>query len=1562
MIELTSKNLITYLQVNKIELDDDIIKKIKIYYSKSSNSSYSQDNAEFYYQCLQHHFNLAEIRVADETLISSFNANLYNTKKQKYIDTIISIVISDIPFMLQSIRIRFNQLGEIVNRVHSMSLVVKRSVDSKTVEIDEYSNGELEDGAKFESFLQFQLEQIPDSKIDYVKLCIVETIEIVKNIVADWQPCVNKLSQIIDLVKQKPQQKYLEISNFLNWIKNDNFAIFGIVDLDANCEFKKDTGLGLFSKKVSNIININEYFPKVTSNNLRAISISKMTKSFYLHRTEHMDNIIIKFDDYIFCFTGFFSSSSFSHSIFNIPYLQNKADYLLKKSRYRKGQHANKTLLKILENLPKEWLFQTKRSLIYKIANKILSHNELQQINVYISQDVCSCFYTIFVYMPKSVFNSILRNKIQRYLSDKLAASESFFQIYYSNSTLTRIEFTIYSEKQDINYAKLIQDIKELAIDWNLELYKEFKLHYSIDTARKLIQKYQDSFSIAYKDNNSIKNAVVDIINIESVSKKGIKTSLAKTLKNKIWQLSLKLYVKGMDIKLSDILPILDNMGFYVISEEPFKVTNTSINQQIAVIRSFNISRKDGVEFNFIDKEIFLTGFKAILNKTIENDNFNSLIIKSKLNVYQVNVLRSIFRYLKQIRFLYSYKFTVSIFSKNYKVTQLLFKLFDAKFNPNIALNENYITIIKKQIITYLDAINSRNDDTVIRSYLAVIGDAILRTNFYQDNKAQYLTYKIQSGNIAFMPKPCPKYEIFVYSMRFEGIHLRLGNIARGGLRWSDRVEDYRTEILGLVKAQQVKNTIIVPVGSKGGFVLKNTMLSKKQILIEGIDCYQQFIQALIDITDNIVDYKIVKPKKVNVIDGDDPYLVVAADKGTATFSDIANAVSEKNNFWLGDAFASGGSIGYDHKKIGITARGVWESVKRNFKELDKDIQNEDFTIAAIGDMSGDVFGNGMLLSKHIKLVLAFNHQHIFIDPNPDIVVSFNERQRLFNMAGSTWLDYTESLISIGGGVYERSAKLIILSNEAQNLLKVRKKEYPPDELIRLILKAEVELLWNGGIGTYVIASNQNNADAQDKTNDNLRVFASDLRCKVIGEGGNLGLTQLARIEYCSLGGKCYTDAIDNSAGVDCSDHEVNLKILLNIIVNSGEISFVKRNKMLELMEVEITQLCLLNNYQQTQAISIYSQANSNRLTDQITAFDCLEGSGLLDRDNEFVAASATLKEKLTTSKCLTKPELAVLLAYSKMYLYQKLLPTNICDDKFLQKSLFSYFPSLIQQKYAKFISKHRLKNEIILTVIVNDLANKLGPSFPINAHFLTYCSYVDIAKAYLITNQLLGIDKLFNKIKNLDNKISIYTQYTMFSMLVDTQISNIYYLLLNHTNIDISSFLEQNQNSYQMLLINMKNYLSDITKIKQDKLLAVNVPKDIALEVASVSNLYNVLDIINIINKTAVNYDRAATYYLKISKLLNIRWLITNIKLLSYKSTLHLKAEFNLLQQLRTIHNEITCLALKLDNFAEFEKTKSQEIIRINATIDELKESYNVDFATFSVLVNDLGKLTPRY
>jgi glutamate dehydrogenase len=1040
-------------------------------------------------------------------------------------------------------------------------------------------------------------------------------------------------------------------------------------------------------------------------------------------------------------------------------------------------------------------------------------------------------------------------------------------------------------------------------------------------------------------------------------------------------QVFLKIF-RGQDsIPISDLLPMLENMGLKVLAERPYELEFTAGKRAWIQDLELKMQSAAAIPVEALDHEI-KSAFTAVWTGRMDNDSFNQLTLSAGLPWRIVTVLRALSRYLLQAGLPFSQGYIAQVLVDHPVIARLLADLFIARFDPALksAARPKSLARLDKHIALALEAVTGSDEDRILRG-LWITLSATVRTNaFITDANGRhkpYLSFKIESQKLRELPLPRPLFEIFVFSPRMEGVHLRMGHVARGGIRWSDRREDFRTEILGLMKAQQVKNTVIVPVGAKGGFVVRRMPAGREAQAAEVVACYQILIRGMLDITDNIVGNRIVPPPNVVRHDADDAYLVVAADKGTATFSDTANAISHEYGFWLGDAFASGGSAGYDHKKMAITARGAWECVKRHFREIGVDIQNQNFIVAGIGDMGGDVFGNGMLQSRHIRLVAAFNHQHIFIDPTPDAERSFMERRRLFELPRSTWQDYSKQVMSQGGGIYPRTAKSLSLSREAQALLELP-AQTTPNETIKAILRSHVDLMWNGGIGTYVKAAAESHGDVGDRSNDAVRIDARELNCKVIGEGGNLGVSQLGRIEFARRGGRLNTDFIDNSGGVNCSDVEVNLKILLNPAVRARQITRAARDRLLAQMTAEVAALVLRNNYLQSQALSTGEFQAKQRLSESAYVIRALERSGDLNRALEYLPSDEEIAERRKGGEGLTRPELAVILSYGKIWLYRALIHSDVPEDPFLSAELNRYFPEAVQRRFARSLRRHRLRREIIATAITNSLINRMGPVFPIRAQDDTGADPAAIARAYSIAREVFTIRDTWSQIEALDVKIPAAVQYTAMSQTTGLLTHMSYWLLENRRDdLDIKRAVSRYAPKVRLLFRELPGVLEVTEQARlaalRSTLMQQHVPESLAVRIASLQPMLCALDLVEVSMTARVDIVYAARAYFALGERIGLTWIKDQIDGLTAEGHWQAVARGTLRDNLYSLQRRLTARVLAVRG-RDTRARVAHWIARHGAAVDslqrvvvDLRTGPPPDFATLSVALQAVRRLLPE-
>lgn len=1314
-----------------------------------------------------------------------------------------------------------------------------------------------------------------------------------------------------------------EYAHFMHWLTDENYVFLGYREYDIlsvegipSLQINAATGLGILAKSQQSaylhpvpLTDLPEGLrERVTGG--RILIVSKTNSESTVHRPARMDYIGVKHVNTTGevlgekRFVGLFTSKGLSTPVADIPILRRKLQQVIELDNALPGSHDYKQIVAIFNSIPREELFWLEAKELHEDIRSIMHLQQERSVKLSIRPDPLGRGLAAMVVMPRDHFNAEVRKHIQDYLSQKLSASHVDYQLAMGEDE-SQLRFHFFFSTQtsyfEIDPLRLEADILEMTRTWD-DRVTERLINLQGDKGGKLAKSYLPLFDNSYKADTSINSAVHDIQAFEALGDQPYLVKIVNALESSSQDTitQVKLYHQGPRLALSDVMPILEHLGFRVLEQSTYTL---SLQTRHLGLDIFRVQDHQGRSINVrADAKRLEDALLALLNHQAEDDRLNQLVLTG-LTLRQVALLRAYQMYYAQLNAVTTHGFITDTLLKHPHIASLLFKTFAARFE---AAGNTEIFKIKEDIFEALDAVSSLPEDTVLRGLLNLI-EASVRTNFYLGK--DLISFKLESRNVSSMPEPRPLYEIAVSGLGVDGTHLRGGKVARGGIRWSDRPDDFRTEILGLMKTQMTKNAVIVPVGSKGGFVLKRAPAEREALRNYVQTQYKAFIRGLLDLTDNLVDGKIVHPKGLVIYDEPDPYLVVAADKGTATFSDLANETAAEYNFWLGDAFASGGSHGYDHKKEGITARGAWECVSRHFREMGHNIHTQPFTVAGIGDMSGDVFGNGMLYTPNIKLIAAFNHQHIFLDPDPDPEISFKERQRLFALPRSSWKDYNPNLISQGGGIFERSAKAIPLSPEAQQILGVQEGSLSGQELIKAILKMPVDLLWNGGIGTYVKASNETHTEVGDSSNDLVRINASDLRAKVIGEGGNLGLTQLARIEYARNGGRINTDAIDNSAGVDLSDHEVNIKILFQPLLASGKLSFAQRNQLLKDMSAEVNHLVLKDNYTQSLCLSLAKKRSQQDIMMFASLIDYLSNEGGLNTSVEFLPTQKHMLERQKNGEGLTRSELAILLAYTKMGLYQHLLESSLPDEPFFQHYLFDYFPQILEDTYPEAIKQHILRREIIATQFTNKVVDLLGITFVHRMVRDTAAVPGDIIRATLIAYELINVAGIQQKILALDDQISTEVQYDALEELVKA-IEGITTWILQQ-NLSIEALIQ----TFQQPLSRLRQELAMLLSPQEaerfhDSLksyTAARIPQDIAYEIAGFQYLATSMGMIQVTLKTQRNLSDTAKVFFELGERLSLGHLRNQLSSLPTSSKWDKIALNNLIIELRELQAKLT-------------------------------------------------------
>jgi glutamate dehydrogenase len=1512
--------------------------------------------------------------------------------------SVIMLSHDDVPFVVDSVRMVLNEFGyQIHFIVHFGGLKVMRDAKHNITKV--LPAGVIEPDAVTEAPIYIEIDRIPDETAKKaLEAQLLAVLEDVKLTVCDWRKMVTRAEESLSELQSNhtalDQEDVAESRDFLQWLINNNFTFLGARDYkligdgtNRALQMIPGTGLGVLRDESNSTISKTyaEMPPQARKMALskNILIIAKTNTISTVHRHTYTDYIGVKrFNAKGELigerrFIGLYTSTAYNSSPRHIPFLRHKVNQVLTDLGFPPDSHDGKEAVHILETLPRDDLFQASHEELLDLTLGIIQLKERKQIRLFVRRDAFYRYFTCLVYVPREIFTTDLALNMQSILMEALHGTACTFNTHFSDSVLARIHYQIRVDPKaavDYDVAKVEQDLVAIARSWSDELKDALSEKFDESRALKCFSKYHKAFPASYTECYLPKAAIKDIEKIESLSNEN---SLAMLFTQSQQQntLSLKLFHYDGNIVLSDVLPILEQMGLRVIGERPHEIkfrdgSKVWINDFDMIYTSPKLVDIEGI------KDVFFDAFKKIWFGQVENDGFNRLVLEANLTWQETTLLRAYTKYFRQIGFTFSQNYIEHALIANAEITRALVQLFALRFDPHCS----HKNVDMSDLITYieqlLDAVKSLDEDRILRRLLEVI-QATLRTNYYQHDDAgqpkSYLSFKFDPNLISDLPLPKPKFEIFVYSPRMEGVHLRAGKVARGGLRWSDRREDFRTEVLGLMKAQKVKNTVIVPEGAKGGFVLKRpnlSELSREDYQKEGVACYTLFISGLLDITDNIVDGHIVPPKNVVRYDEDDPYLVVAADKGTATFSDIANGIAQQYGFWLDDAFASGGSVGYDHKKMGITSRGVWVCAKRHFKELDINPDTDDFTVVGIGDMAGDVFGNGLLMSKHAKLLAAFNHLHIFLDPNPDAAKSYEERKRLFNLPRSAWSDYNPELISAGGGVHLRTAKSIKLTPEVKEALSIKEDVLTPNELIRAILKAPVDLIWNGGIGTFVKATTETHADAGDRTNDAIRLDGVDLRARVIAEGGNLGMTQAARVEYALNGGVVNTDFIDNSAGVDCSDHEVNIKILLNSMVASGEMTKADRNKLLESMTNEVGELVLLDNYEQSQMLSLESMVALQSM-DLFTQFmGDLEKEGRLDRKLECLPSDAAMVERKVNNNPLTRPEIAMLLAYSKMYLKQDILNSAVSEDAFFDKYLLTAFPKVLGDKYFEQMRQHSLRREIVSTQLCKAISDRMGVYFVDRLHRETGASVEFIIRAYAVAETIFDLENIWAQINALDYKVDTRVQYRMMLHL--------YYLIRRATRWFLRNYspdidIQATVNVFAPAIIELANALPTLLdgpdKEGYDMVIeqytSDGVPMALATRIAACSSMYTALDIIEAARQSKLPLEDMAKTYYQMGNQLELNWLRGLMNEYVVQNQWDELARAGFRDDLDRVQRElcIRVLTAKLpvkglplsERIDLWIQSYQFLLIRWKKLIADIHASDNVGFVTYSVVLREL-------
>ncbi len=1512
--------------------------------------------------------------------------------------TIVEIVHDDMPFLVDSSTMTLNRLGHEIHLTIHPVLMLERTPRGQVSRL--HPRGVDHPRTQAESFIHFEILREPDpNRHDDIVAALESTLADVRAAVADWPAMVAKLrvasAELPANAAMLSTNTVLESCRLLDWMADDHFTLLGYREyrLDRRGRGARlvgipETGLGILRDRPGEPPSEQVLNPRMqqVADSREPLVITKANTRATVHRPGYLDYVGVKVFDRQGRpvrerrFLGLYTSSAYSRQARDIPVLREKLREVLDRSGVTPGSHRAKALQHTLDSYPRDELFQISIEDLLRIAHGILNLQERHRVRLLIRREDFQRFYSCLVFVPRDRYRTSVRLRIEDILREELHGEQIDTNVEISESVLARMHVIVRSPPDSeprISFQAIERRIEETVTTWQDRLREDMLERFDEAHGNALYQRYCEAFPAAYREDVSPREAGFDIERIDDIlaGRTSMATSLYRPPQGADERLRFKICRSGAPLPLSQVVPMLEHMGVDVVSERPYRLRLEG--DQPVYIQDLDLIGQGGRSFDpHSCGERFQHCFRAALEGHVESDGHNRLVLLAQLDWRQIVVLRACTKYLVQTGMPFSQAYLQEVLTGAPALAAALVDLFAAQFDPETTerARQRLRHAAEARIEACLNSVSSLDEDRILRAYYDVVR-AMLRTNHFQHEADQapkaYLSFKLDPARLPELPRPRPRYEIFVYSPRMEGVHLRAAEIARGGLRWSDRREDFRSEILGLMKAQQVKNTVIVPNGAKGGFVCKRLPEGDRAaVQTEVRACYRMLIRGLLDITDNIVGKEIQPPPRVRRLDGDDPYLVVAADKGTATFSDLANTIAAEYDFWLSDAFASGGSHGYDHKKMGITARGAWEAVKRHFRELGIDVTSQTFTVAGIGDMSGDVFGNGMLQSDRIRLLAAFDHRHIFIDPDPDPALAFAERKRLFALPASSWEDYRADVISSGGGVYSRAAKSIELSAAAAQAIGVRERRITPPQLIQAILRMPVDLLWNGGIGTYVKAAAESHEDVGDRANIAVRVNGRELRCKILGEGGNLGITQRGRIEYAHTGGRLNTDFIDNSGGVDCSDREVNIKILLREAVDTGGLRMPARNRLLERMTDEVAELVLRTNYQQTQAISVLAARALERSNENASLLRWLERRGLLDRDLEFLPDDEEIADRRARGRGLTRPELAVMLSYAKIELYDALCASDITADPYLSEELSRYFPQPLRKRFAQHVPGHRLARQIVAMLITSSMINRMGPTFPMRAQEETGADAASVARAYTIARDVIGMRELWDGIEGLDARLLAPVQLDMLFESARQLRNTVYWFLRHHAGeLDVTAQVQTMRTGVSGLMHRLPELMPAVSARRLERAtqeyVQHSVPEALARRMASLPYSLATLDIVEVARQGGRDPADAARAYFELGRALKLDWLKQEIEKLAVEGRWQALGRGTLRGSVHDLQRQVLqrCLGERSRDDAEaavsaWLKAHRPVVVKTLHTLTEMQASKRVDFATLSVALEELRRL----
>jgi glutamate dehydrogenase len=1551
--------------------------------------------------------------------------------------TVVEIVTADAAFLVDSVRAELDRCGEPAERILHPQLVVERAPDGRLTRVfDIDDNADVPEHAIVESWMYIEADAIPATRHEQLAENLRRVLADVHFAVEDTPAMYQRLRQLADELRADPgdfdRETSQEAGDLLRWLADGNYMILGHAAYSANelanpqarARDADVEGVLRGNARISPI----ELLPAYRSGAPLVIFKSPLVST--VRRSVRYDCVTVvsptagRQGQTIHVFLGLITNAE-DGLVGRVPVVRRRIAEILLRSGVRADSHTGRRLLAALRTLPRDELLEAPTGDLLRLAQLVVARAEDKKVGVFARIHLNRDFVSVLVYFPSERFGPETRRRVKEVIARNWPGEIIGRDDRIVELDLARMQFLIAvrpgTQPASPDRASVEVEVARVTRRWSDDVYELIEQQHGEATAERLQRRYAGAIPEAYKEDFGPETAARDLLTLDELqADDGLAFELyTPTDPDEDADRRLKVFRTGQAVSLARALPIFAQMGIEVLDERPYEFELA--DAQDVWIYDFGLRLPAGVDFDETRSANVVDALRLLWRGQIEQDGFNALVVRTGMTWWQANVLRAYAKYLRQAGTTFSQGYIEQALADFPAIAAGIVELFEASFDPDRPADPDGCDAIVARIEEQLTEVASLDQDHILRSLVRLVR-ATLRTNAYRTDQIGdgdtlgsqaplgdtlgsqaplgdtlgsqaplgsqtpeglrgALAIKLNPRELPDLPAPRPMYEIWVYSPRVEGVHLRFGAVARGGLRWSDRREDFRTEILGLVKAQMVKNAVIVPTGSKGGFVpkqLPDPNVDRDAWLAEGIACYRIFISCLLDVTDNYVTdsdgvQRVVAPPRVRRYDGDDPYLVVAADKGTATFSDIANGIAIDYGFWLGDAFASGGSVGYDHKAMGITARGAWESVKYHFREMGIDTQREEFTVVGIGDMSGDVFGNGMLLSEHIRLVAAFDHRHVFLDPNPDAATSFAERQRLFALPRSSWADYDTSLISEGGGVYPRTLKSVPITPQVAQALGLAAgiTKLSPVELIHAILLAPVDLLWNGGIGTYIKASTEPHTAAGDKANDVLRADANQLRVKVIGEGGNLGCTQLGRVEFARLGGRINTDAIDNSAGVDTSDHEVNLKILLDRSVASGAITRDERNELLASVTDDVAELVLRDNYEQNVLLGMARKLDPALVSVHRRFISALEASGELDRAIEFLPTDAELEQREAEGHGLVSPENSVLIAYSKITLTRHIEASTLPDEPWFARALAGYFPKPIAERFADDLANHPLHREIITTVVVNDMINRSGTTFVHRAIEETGSDAAEITRAYSVVREVFGLSALWREIESLDNKVPVSAQHAAYQeirRLIDR--ATRWFVDVRFPITDVAAEIERFAPTLRELGPRITDLvrgaeLADIRN-ETERLTELGLPRDLSLRLAELLSTFLLLDVVEIANASEHSATEIAELHFALSDQFYVDEMLTAITKLPRDDRWTTLARAAVRHDVYAALSAITTAVLRStddtlgadERVAAWTAETTERVERARTTVRSALDRDVVDLATLSVALRVMRSL----